>query len=151
MVSFSTYLNSTNHPALGPFLTVQAGKELIISSGAIGTPQILLNSGIGDSSYLKSVGISTLVDLPSVGKNLTDQPSVSNVWAVNSTDTFDTLFRDPALLEAATLERKVNHTGPLVDTPASQIAWFRLNDTFGTRDPAPGRKSPHLELVFAVC
>lgn len=52
-----------------------AKKEVIVSGGIIGTPQILLNSGIGKREELEVVGVKTLLDLPSVGKNLTDQVS----------------------------------------------------------------------------
>jgi len=62
-----------------------ASKEVILSAGALNTPQILLHSGIGDETELQSVGIVPLHSLPSVGKNLTDHPYVSVVWTVNST------------------------------------------------------------------
>lgn len=68
---------------------VTASKELILSAGTIGTPHILLHSGIGDRSELQAVGIKAIVHLPSVGKNLTDQPAMGNSWFVNSNDTLD--------------------------------------------------------------
>lgn len=49
-----------------------ASKEVIISGGVINTPQILLNSGIGNRKELEALGIKTLVDNPSVGKNFSD-------------------------------------------------------------------------------
>ena len=52
-----------------------AKKEVIVSGGVIGTPQILLNSGIGKREELEAVGVKTLVNSPSVGKNMTDQVS----------------------------------------------------------------------------
>lgn len=52
-----------------------AKKEVIVSGGVIGTPQILLNSGIGKREELEAFGVKALVDNPSVGKNLTDQVS----------------------------------------------------------------------------
>jgi choline dehydrogenase len=54
---------------------LMAMKEVIVSGGIIGTPHILLNSGIGSREELQAVGVPTLVDNPSVGKNLTDQVS----------------------------------------------------------------------------
>jgi len=49
-----------------------AHKEVILSAGAFGSPQILMLSGMGDAHYLKSLGIEVKKDLPSVGKNLQD-------------------------------------------------------------------------------
>ncbi|CAL8089869.1 unnamed protein product [Orchesella dallaii] len=50
---------------------VKASKEIIISGGTIGSPQILMLSGIGPKEHLKDVGIKPRIDLP-VGKNLKD-------------------------------------------------------------------------------
>lgn len=62
-----------------------AKKEVILSAGAINTPHILLHSGLGDCGELNSIGIPCQHSLPSVGKNMTDQPYFPVVWSVNST------------------------------------------------------------------
>ena len=51
---------------------VKANREVIVSAGAINSPQILQLSGIGDPDLLKQYGISPRVDLPGVGRNLQD-------------------------------------------------------------------------------
>jgi len=51
---------------------VRAEREVVLSAGAIGTPQILLLSGIGPAEHLHQHGIAPLVDLPGVGGNLQD-------------------------------------------------------------------------------
>jgi choline dehydrogenase-like flavoprotein len=66
----------------GTLKTLTAGKELILSAGSIGTPAILQYSGIGDAKALTDLGIKSLVDLPSVGKNLTGDSEYSSISAV---------------------------------------------------------------------
>lgn len=55
--------------------TVHANREVIVSGGAINSPQILQLSGIGPSSLLNSLGIDVVVNLPGVGENLQDHLS----------------------------------------------------------------------------
>ncbi len=64
-----------------------AKKEVIVAGGIIGTPQILLNSGIGKREELDAVGVKMLVDNPSVGKNLTDQASTLIMFPTTIPDT----------------------------------------------------------------
>ncbi|MGB0440397.1 MAG: GMC family oxidoreductase, partial [Paracoccaceae bacterium] len=52
--------------------TLHAGREVILSAGAIGSPQILMLSGIGDRDALDRHGIETVADVPGVGRNLQD-------------------------------------------------------------------------------
>merc|ERR1719481_1556640 len=52
--------------------TYHADREVIISAGAVGSPQILLLSGIGDQHHLAEVGLDTVHHLPGVGQNLQD-------------------------------------------------------------------------------
>ena len=54
--------------------------EIVLSAGAIGSPHLLMLSGIGDSVLLEEVGIRTLHHLPGVGKNLRDHPAVHARW-----------------------------------------------------------------------
>ena len=55
------------------------GREIILSCGAIGSPFILLHSGVGPAEELRSLGIPVLHDLPGVGENLRDHPSIQ-MW-----------------------------------------------------------------------
>jgi choline dehydrogenase len=56
----------------GEVVAVHAAKEVIVSAGAIGSPQFLLLSGIGPRQELEAVGVACLVDAPDVGKHLQD-------------------------------------------------------------------------------
>ncbi|KAK7047647.1 hypothetical protein VNI00_006415 [Paramarasmius palmivorus] len=133
----------------GPLFNVSASKEVVLSAGVIGTPHILLSSGIGDASELDAVGVTPLVDLPSVGKNLTDQPLAGNFWVVNSNQTYDRVWQNSTYLDEVLEEWETQGTGPLVDTLANQIAYFRVNDTITERfgDPSAGPNTPHIELI----
>ena len=57
-----------------------ASREVILSAGAIGSPQLLLLSGIGNAKDLREHGIDSIVDLPGVGQNLHDHLLVSVIF-----------------------------------------------------------------------
>ncbi len=57
------------HPA-----AAQTSGEVVLAAGAIGTPQLLMLSGIGPAGQLRQAGIEPLADLPEVGENLQDHP-----------------------------------------------------------------------------
>ncbi|KAJ7866250.1 aryl-alcohol oxidase [Mycena olivaceomarginata] len=131
---------------LGESLTLTATKEVILSAGSIGTPNILLHSGIGNSSTLTTLGIQPVHNLPSVGQNLSDHTLLFLSFLVNSTNTFETAAHN------ATLAAE-DRTGPLVDNPLSHIGWLRVPNNshvfeqFG--DPSAGPNTPHFELIIA--
>jgi choline dehydrogenase len=59
---------------------VEAGREVVLSLGAIHTPKLLMQSGIGDEAELKHMGIPVLQALSGVGRNLHDHVAVGCVW-----------------------------------------------------------------------
>ena len=59
---------------------VGAGCEVVLSLGAIHTPKVLMQSGIGDHAELQRLGIPVVQHLPGVGQNLQDHPRISCVW-----------------------------------------------------------------------
>ena len=68
----------------GEFFTINANKEVLLSSGAFGSPQILLRSGIGPSNEIIKHNIEHVHDLPGVGKNLQDHIDYLSVHRYNS-------------------------------------------------------------------
>jgi len=52
------------------------GEEIILSGGAIGSPQLLMLSGVGPADHLRSLGLPVVHDLPGVGQNLRDHPQL---------------------------------------------------------------------------
>ncbi|KAH9054134.1 aryl-alcohol-oxidase from pleurotus Eryingii [Lactarius vividus] len=139
---------------VGPFYTINATQEIILSAGAVATPQLLQLSGIGDPTVLRRVGIEPLVSLPDVGKNLQDHTILPNVWEINASFTPDDYARNATALAEATQQWQTTRTGQLASPPAAQIGWFRLPDNssiFKTEaDPSAGPTSPHYEFIFAV-
>lgn len=60
----------------GNTTTVYASKEVLLAAGALHTPQILQLSGVGPSGLLSSLGITVVSNLPGVGQNFQDQPTI---------------------------------------------------------------------------
>ncbi|MEP7025327.1 MAG: GMC family oxidoreductase N-terminal domain-containing protein [Actinomycetota bacterium] len=57
-----------------------AESEVILAAGAIGSPQLLMLSGIGPADHLAALGIRVIADSPGVGANLSDHPIVTVMW-----------------------------------------------------------------------
>ncbi len=96
---------------------ISARKEVILSAGAVGSPQILLLSGIGPKSELESVGISCRLDSPHVGKHLKDHLYLGLVFpapGVGISTTEIGLSMGPDVLRAP--------DGPLPAHPAEDAA-----------------------------
>ncbi|KAG6916937.1 hypothetical protein DXG01_004624 [Tephrocybe rancida] len=131
----------------GPVKRVSASKEVVVSAGAVGSPQVLLNSGIGPEKHLRSVGVKTIVDLPDVGANFADHCAVALPWLVNSNATFERTKE--ANVSAQLLQQwSANHTGPFVDTLTSQLGFFRVDDA-SHHHPAVGPNTPHYEFIIS--
>lgn len=66
------------------------GEEIILSAGAIGSPHILLLSGVGPADQLSALDIPVVMDLPGVGQNLRDHPDVPMFWRTRKDFPLDT-------------------------------------------------------------
>ncbi|WP_293696609.1 GMC family oxidoreductase N-terminal domain-containing protein [uncultured Agrococcus sp.] len=66
--------------AFGRQSRIEARREVIVSAGAINTPQLLMLSGIGPREHLEEIGIEVRVDSPGVGENLQDHPEGVVQW-----------------------------------------------------------------------
>ncbi|KAJ3754288.1 GMC oxidoreductase-domain-containing protein [Lentinula raphanica] len=62
----------------GPISVFNASREIILSAGALQSPAILQRSGIGNTSYLQTLGIQPVLNLPGVGSNFQDQICLPN-------------------------------------------------------------------------
>ena len=104
-------------------VTARASHEVILSAGAIGSPQLLQLSGIGPAELLQQRGIAPLVDLPGVGANLQDHLQIRAVFKVQGTTTLNT--RAASLWGKAMigLEYALKRSGPMSMAP-SQLGVF---------------------------
>jgi choline dehydrogenase len=68
---------------------IDAGTEVIITAGAIGSPKLLMLSGIGPAKHLKDVGVPVVHDLPGVGQNFHDHFSTDVTWVLNGAHSYD--------------------------------------------------------------
>ncbi|KAJ7265350.1 hypothetical protein B0H12DRAFT_1011454 [Mycena haematopus] len=91
--------------------TVNAAKEVILSGGSIGSPQVLQVSGVGPKSLITGLGIDSVVDLPGVGANLQDHLSSTIYLAATDTNTWAQLKLDQNLWNQQLAIWKENGTG----------------------------------------
>lgn len=108
-------------------MNFNAHGEVILSAGAIGSPQILQLSGIGPVPLLQEHGIKVIHDLPPVGENLHDHLQVRSVYKVSNTVTLNQRARSFFGKIAMGLEYFAFRTGPLT-MPPSQLGAFARSD-----------------------
>ncbi|KAF9482968.1 aryl-alcohol-oxidase from pleurotus Eryingii [Pholiota conissans] len=139
-------------PGGNPVISVTARKEVILSAGFIGTTQILQLSGIGDSNDLSALGIPTIINNPSVGRNLSDHTQLANVFSVRGTESYDSILRNETAIGAEVQEYLTNKTGLLAGAISNNLGFLRLPrnaSIFDTvQDPTPGPNSPHWEIII---
>jgi choline dehydrogenase len=137
----------------------RAESEVILAAGAIGSPQLLMLSGIGPADHLAEHGIGLIADSPGVGANLSDHPMVTAMWHTPKTT---------GLWEQAgpkNLARwRMMHSGPLTTNvaeaggfsrtdsslPAPDLQWHVLPtpyQNFGLADPSIRAVSLLITLV----
>ena len=63
--------------------SLKVRKEVIVSAGAIASPQLLMLSGIGDKRRLQALGIAVVADNPAVGQNFQDHPGVNMTYGIS--------------------------------------------------------------------
>ena len=111
----------------GELRTARAGTEVLLSGGAVNSPQLLMLSGIGPAAHLRDRGIDVIVDLP-VGQNLQDHPAVPLLWDTRGTTDLSDYFTPARLAQWRAFAR-----GPLTSNVAEGGAFFASRDGL----PAP--------------
>ena len=107
---------------------MRATKEVILSAGAIGSPQILQLSGIGPASLLKKHGIDVALDLQGVGENLQDHLQIRAVFKVSGATTLNTLANSLIGKAKIGLEYALHRSGPMSMSPSQLGAFTRSDD-----------------------
>jgi choline dehydrogenase len=102
-----------------------ATREVVLCTGAVGTPQLLQLSGIGDPEQLHAHGIAPVHALPGVGENLQDHLQIRAVYQVDGVRTLNTMvqsWRGKALIA---LEYALRRSGPMSMAPSQLGAFAR--------------------------
>jgi choline dehydrogenase-like flavoprotein len=121
---------------------IRARREVIVSAGAFGSPQLLQLSGIGAAAELQKLGIPVVHNLPGVGKNLQDHIDYVQTWRVpSSTETIGLSLRGAAKLGRAMLEWRNKRTGMITSPYATAGAFMKSSAA------AP---LPDLQLIFVI-
>jgi choline dehydrogenase len=137
----------------------RAEAEIILSAGAVGSPQLLLLSGVGPADHLHQHNIAVMAENPGVGSNLSDHPVVTAMWSAPGTRS---LWEKAGPRNLARWQ--LMHSGPLTTNiaeaggftrtdpalPAPDIQWHVLPTPFldgGLTDPASRALSVLITLV----
>lgn len=107
--------------------TVQCNGEVVLSAGAINSPQILMLSGIGAKDELAKHNIKQVKELPGVGKNLQDHLQIRTIYKVNKPITLNDEVNNPIRKVLMGMEYALFRTGPLT-MAASQVCIFTKTD-----------------------
>jgi choline dehydrogenase len=106
---------------------VRAAHEVLLCTGAIGTPQVLQLSGIGAGSLLQPLGIAPRHELPGVGENLQDHLQIRAVFQVDGVKTLNTSANSLWGKAKIGLEYLFRRSGPMSMAP-SQLGAFTRSD-----------------------
>ena len=117
---------------------LNSGGEVILSAGAIGSPQILQLSGIGPGDLLQGLGIPIIKDLAGVGENLQDHLQIRSVYEVN-VPTFNEEINSLVGRMKIGLQYVFSRSGPM-SMGASQVCIFARS--------RPGLDTPDIQFHF---
>jgi len=120
-------------------LRIRARKEVILCAGSIGSPHLLLHSGIGDSRELEPLGIAVKHHLPAVGKNLQDHLAITIMMRTRQSESYGLSVRALPRGVWWAANYFLNRRGPL----ASNV--FEAHGFIRTR---PGLDRPDVQIIF---
>ncbi|WP_299358561.1 choline dehydrogenase [uncultured Paracoccus sp.] len=112
---------------------VFAGAEVVLASGAIGSPQLLMLSGVGDAGHLREQGISVVADLPGVGRNLQDHLQARLVFKCNE-KTLNDEVRSLLNQAGIALRYAISRSGPMAMAASLATGFLRTSENLETPD-----------------
>ena len=119
---------------------LRANREVIVSSGAIGSPKLLLQSGIGPADHLKKLGVNVKHDLPGVGENLQDHLDLFVIAECTGDHTYDGVAKLHRTLGAG-LQYILLRSGPVASS---------LFETGGFWYADPDARSPDIQFHLGL-
>lgn len=123
-------------------IEIRSNKEVVLSAGAFGSPQVLMLSGIGPEEHLKEKGINVVHNLPGVGQNLQDHIDYVQTFKVGSkVDTFGLSVTGGIKILKSIIEWKKKRTGKVTSTLAESGAFFKTTEDI---------EAPDAQFVFVV-
>ncbi len=114
--------------------TIQARREVLVSGGSIGSPQLLMLSGIGDSPALSQQGVRPVHHLPGVGGNLQDHIAIRTMLRVKDTITLNQQASSLFGKAKMGMDYMFRRRGPLTIPPALVNAFLRSDASQPTPD-----------------
>jgi choline dehydrogenase len=119
---------------------IRAAKEVILSSGAVNSPQLLMLSGVGDAAHLKEVGVPVVHHLPAVGQNLEEHLGVYlHVACTKPVTLYHATPHFPHKMAWMGLQWLASKTGPGTSSHIEAGGFIRS---------APGKLHPDLKWQF---
>ena len=121
---------------------IRARREVVLCSGAFGSPQLLMLSGIGPGRELSAHGIDVVHELPGVSRNLQDHIDLVHSYRTRSdTETFGLSARGGARMVQGMVQWQRRRTGLITSNYAEGTAFIKSS---------PEVSVPDLQLVFVV-
>ncbi len=125
---------------LGDGSRLSASAEVIVSSGAIGSPRMLMLSGIGPADHLRDVGVAPVFDQPGVGSNLQDHLDLFLICELTGPHSYDRYARLPWAAVAG-VRYLLTRGGPVASS---------LFETGGFWYADPDARSPDIQLHLGL-
>lgn len=112
--------------------SAQSEDEVVLAAGAVGSPQILELSGIGDGARLQKLGIAVARHLPGVGENLQDHLQIRPIFKVSNCRTLNVDYRSLRKRAAMALAYALARRGPMTMAPSQLGLFAKSSPDFAT-------------------